>query len=192
MDNLTKPGAVLVEQAPLATFTYSPNPGTEFNSNLYFAASDPNASVFQWVFAGQDSADQRFEYHQFPDAYGDEYEVCLQVWDRYGCTDSLCQIVPVIVPSLFVPNAFTPDGDGKNDVFFPITADMVDEEHELMIFDRWGQLVFETKDATKGWDGRHLNGGEILPQGVYVWRLIERKQFTADKADWFGTITLLK
>jgi len=192
VDNLTKPGAVLVEQAPLATFTYSPNPGTEFNSNLYFAASDPNASVFQWVFAGQDSADQRFAYHQFPDVYGDEYEVCLQVWDRYGCTDSLCQIVPVIVPSLFVPNAFTPDGDGKNDVFFPITADMVDEEHELMIFDRWGQLVFETKDARQGWDGRHLNGGEILPQGVYVWRLIERKQFTADKADWFGTITLLK
>lgn len=192
VDHLTKPGAVLVEEAPKATFTWSPNPGTEYNSNLYFAASDPHARTFQWVFAELDTADQRFEYHYFPNEFGGDYDVCLQVWDRYGCTDSLCQVVPIIVPSLFVPNAFTPDGDNKNDIFFPVASDMVDEDHELMVFDRWGELVFQTADATKGWDGRKMNGGEILPQGVYVWRLIERKQFTSDKQDYFGTVTLLK
>ena len=61
-----------------------------------------------------------------------------------------------------------------------------------MIFDRWGQLVFETNDARQGWDGRHKDGGDILPQGVYVWRLIARKAFTAEREDWFGTVTLLK
>ncbi|MBL8000543.1 MAG: gliding motility-associated C-terminal domain-containing protein [Flavobacteriales bacterium] len=191
-DMLLKQGAVLVQPPPKATFTWSPNPGTDLNSNLYFAASDPYATEFAWDFAGEATGTERFEYHLFENAFGDEYEVCLQVWDRYGCTDTLCQTVPIIVPSLFVPNAFTPDGDGVNEIFLPITADMVPEDHELLIFDRWGQLVFESKEPTKGWDGRHMNGGDILPQGVYVWRLVERKAFTADKQDWFGTVTLLK
>jgi gliding motility-associated-like protein len=191
-DQLTQPGAVLVQPAPKATFVWTPNPGTELNSNLYFSATDPYATTFAWDFAGLGSSDARQVYHEFQNEFGDTYDVCLQVWDRYGCTDTLCQVVPIVVPSLFTPNAFTPDGDGKNEVFFPVTADMVDEEHELLVFDRWGELIFQTTDARKGWDGRAMSGGDVLPQGVYVWRLVERKAFTADKAAWFGTVTLLK
>lgn len=192
VDQLTRPGMVLVEPPPQASFVWTPNPGVEDDSNILFSATDPYAAVFAWDFDGLGTGDQRQEYHFFQNAYGGTYDVCLQVWDRYGCADSLCQPVPIIVPSLFVPNAFTPDGDGKNEIFFPILADMVEKEHQLMIFDRWGQLVFETNDARQGWDGRHKDGGDILPQGVYVWRLIARKAFTAEREDWFGTVTLLK
>jgi gliding motility-associated-like protein len=68
----------------------------------------------------------------------------------------------------YVPNAFTPNGDHKNDVFIPILdCDII--EYKLTIFDRWGQLVFLTTDQNEGWDGTIEN--EIVPIGVYVWTL---------------------
>ncbi len=185
-------GAVLVEAAPTAEFVWTPDPGTEFNSNIYFSALNPNAIVFNWTIAGTDTAHGRHVYHDFQHVIGGTYEVCLNVADRYGCVDSLCDTVRVIVPTVYVPNAFTPNGDGVNDVFIPITRDMVADDHELMIFDRWGELVFETTDPMKGWNGKYNSGGEVLPQSVYVWHLVERKADTSDKKDWYGTITLLK
>ncbi len=191
-DHLIIPGAVLVEQAPTAAFSWTPDPGTEENSNILFSAEDPHATEFHWDLMGIDSSDQRQVYHDFPHELGGDYRVCLSVADRYGCADVLCDTVSVIVPTLYVPNSFTPNGDGINDTWAPISRDMVDRDHELMIFDRWGQSVFDSTDPTLGWDGHHANGGEVLPQGVYAWRLIERLKSTSDKRDWFGTVTLLK
>jgi gliding motility-associated-like protein len=183
---------VLVEPAPTADFYWTPEFGSDENSNLLFLAEDPHATIFRWDFAGMDSSDQRQAYHMFPNAVDGQYEVCLHVADRYGCADSLCQLVDVVIPAVYVPNAFTPDGNGVNDIFRPEVRGMVAEEHELYVFDRWGQVVFSTRDAAQGWDGAHQNGGDILPQGVYNWRLIERPFGSADKKDWYGTITLLK
>lgn len=192
VDHLTRPGAVHVDPPPQASFVWTPDPGTEVAHNVLFSATDPYATVFAWDLAGLGTSEQRQVQYDFQVAYGDDYDICLQVWDRYGCTDTLCQTASIIVPSLFVPNAFTPDGDGVNELFLPITRDMADADHELLVYDRWGQLVFETKEPNKGWDGRHMSGGDVLPQGVYVWRLIERKAYTAEKQDFFGTVTLLK
>ncbi len=191
-DHTILQGAVLVEPAPTADFYWTPEFGSDENSNLLFLAEDPHATIFRWDFAGMDSSDQRQAYHLFPNAVDGQYEVCLHVADRYGCADSLCQLVDVVIPAVYVPNAFTPDGNGVNDIFRPEVRGMVAEEHELYVFDRWGQVVFSTRDAAQGWDGAHQNGGDILPQGVYNWRLIERPFGSADKKDWFGTITLLK
>ncbi|MCB0794299.1 MAG: gliding motility-associated C-terminal domain-containing protein [Flavobacteriales bacterium] len=192
VDHLTVPGAVLVDPAPQATFSFAPDPGTEGNSNIFFAGDDPEAVQFNWDFAGLSTDSGRYVYHEFPDVFGGEYEVCLAVSDRYGCVDTLCKVVPIVVPNIFAPTAFTPDGDGLNDHFFPIIRDMVIEDHELSIYDRWGQLVYVTTDINEGWDGTHLGGGEILPVGVYVWRLVERPMFTAEKQEYFGHVQLLK
>ncbi|MEA3477394.1 MAG: gliding motility-associated C-terminal domain-containing protein [Bacteroidota bacterium] len=68
----------------------------------------------------------------------------------------------------YVPNAFTPDGDGLNDVFIPrLNCDII--EYELNIFDRWGSMVFSSNDKNEGWDGAIDN--EIVPMGVYAWVL---------------------
>lgn len=65
----------------------------------------------------------------------------------------------------YVPNSFTPNGDGKNDVFLP-QHDCIFETYDMMIFDRWGEKIFETTDPFKGWDGRYH--GDLVEQGVYV------------------------
>lgn len=191
-DHYTLQGAVLVDPTPVADFTWTPDIGTLENSTLLFTAEDPHATTFAWDFGGTDSSGQRQVAHSFPHIFSGEYQVCLNVEDRYGCADSLCQTVTVTIPLLYAPNAFTPDGNGFNEVFLPVVSGVVAEDHELMIFDRWGQQVFDSTDLTEGWNGALNNSGEILPEGVYNWRLVERPTGSSDKKDWFGTVTLLK
>ncbi len=191
-DHFTLQGAVLVDPAPTADFIWTPGIGTLEDSDLLFTAEDPHAIAFDWDFYGVDSSAERQVSHGFPHIFSGEYEVCLHVADRYGCVDSLCQTVTVTIPLLYVPNTFTPDGNGFNEVFLPIASGMVAEDHELMIFDRWGKLVFNSTDPSEGWNGAMNNSGEVLPSGVYNWRLVERPAGSSDKKDWFGTVTLLR
>ncbi|MBK9760043.1 MAG: gliding motility-associated C-terminal domain-containing protein [Flavobacteriales bacterium] len=188
----TKEGAVLADPAPTAEFTWTPDPGTEGNTTLLFSALDPYASAFSWDIAGLATSDQRQIAHTFENALSGSYEICLNVADRYGCVDTLCQTAEVVIPAVYIPNAFTPDGNGVNDEFLPSINGTVAEDHELMIFDRWGQMVFHSTDLEEGWNGGLNNAGEVLPSGLYNWRLVERPVGSADKVDRFGHITLLK
>jgi gliding motility-associated-like protein len=190
-DQLIAPGAVLVDPAPKATFTYTPDPGIAGNSRLVFTATDPHAVDFHWTFPDGSAPSGMQTAYTFPDKIADEYLVCLSVADRYGCADTLCDTIPILVANLWVPKAFTPDGNGVNDIFLPVTADMAPEDYHLRIFDRWGQLLFESTDPNRGWDGSGLHGGHTAT-GIYVWRLTFRPLYAADKIDHFGTVTLLK
>ncbi len=98
----------------------------------------------------------------------------------------------IIVPSIFVENAFTPDGDGINDKFLPHLMDIIPAEHVFQVFDRWGGIIFSSEDPTEGWDGRANNSGDILQQGVYVWRLEALPRYQADKLEFIGSVTLIK
>ncbi|HEY0976631.1 MAG TPA: gliding motility-associated C-terminal domain-containing protein [Flavobacteriales bacterium] len=94
------------------------------------------------------------------------YPVLLQVASIEGCIDSSAASICVEPPfTLFVPNAFTPDGDGSNEVFVPIHSVREPREYRWMIFDRWGSVLFETTTSGAGWDG----GAQV--EGVYVWKL---------------------
>ncbi|MFH1321853.1 MAG: PKD domain-containing protein [Bacteroidota bacterium] len=94
-----------------------------------------------------------------------EYEVT--VTDIYGCVNTDIIIVGVVDPTEFIPTAFTPDGNGKNDVFYVRRGGM--KEFELRIFDRWGELVFVSDDIEMGWDGTMQSTSEEMPEGAYVY-----------------------
>ncbi|MEZ4807403.1 MAG: gliding motility-associated C-terminal domain-containing protein [Flavobacteriales bacterium] len=191
-DELFRQAVVLVEPAPVAEFFFSPDPGTEANSTVYFTADDPHAVQFDWTVNDTHFGDARQVQHYFNNKIGDDYDVCLSVLDRYGCADTLCKVVTILVPAIFMPNAFTPDGDGHNDKFYPYVQDVVAKEHVLQVFDRWGALIFSSTDPGEGWDGRYRNAGELLPEGVYVWRLAALPTATSDKLEMFGSVTLLR
>ena len=70
----------------------------------------------------------------------------------------------------FVPNAFTPNGDGVNDIFKP-SLDCVPDEFELKIFSRWGECVFETVEPYLGWNGELKSSGYYAPNGVYAYQV---------------------
>jgi gliding motility-associated-like protein len=86
--------------------------------------------------------------------------------DDYGCTytDSLLILV---TPSVFIPNAFTPNADAHNNIFYPVVRNLA--TMEFWIFNRWGQIVFHTTDPSEGWNGTHKN--IPCPNDVYVWKI---------------------
>lgn len=189
-DVLYKPHVVLVEKAPEADFLISPNPGHVGNSTIFFTALDDDNVSYTWALDGQHHSSGDRTQQWFPDALGSDHRMCLAVMDRYGCADTLCQPFSIVVPAIFYPNAFTPDSDGLNDKYFPNLLDVVPEEHLFQVFNRWGELIFSSTNPGDGWDG--TAGGQAVPQGVYVWRLEGLPQYSADKLELFGTVTLIR
>ncbi|MBL7980891.1 MAG: gliding motility-associated C-terminal domain-containing protein [Flavobacteriales bacterium] len=98
-------------------------------------------------------------------AYGWYY---VNVTNAYDCSarDS-AQVIEYCPATIFIPNTFTPNGDGLNDVFIPVGKSIA--SIRLMIFDRWGEALYETTDMEMGWDGTYR--GEVVKNDMYVWRL---------------------
>ena len=92
--------------------------------------------------------------------------------------------------AVYVPNAFTPEGDGKNEIFKAEANGILD--FTMYVFDRWGNNIFTTHDINVGWDGRRNNkGAEILQEDVYVWK-IQLRNVNHQGKSLTGTVTLLK
>lgn len=114
-----------------------------------------------------------------------DIEYTLSVISAFGCTNSDTALVKVVA-GIFVPTAFSPNGDGKNDVW---EIPFLDPSYqgEVSVFNRWGQLVYHTKDALVSWDGKLK--GESQPSGTYVYMVNFRK---GNYQNLRGTITLIR
>lgn len=113
---------------------------------------------------------------------------CATLTTASGCTNTDCiTIIVMDISTLYIPNVFTPNNDGVNDIFYIPSSNIV--EFELQIFNRWGQLLFEADQVLKGWDGTFK--GQVVPDGVYVYIL---KAKGADNVLYnkTGHITILK
>ena len=112
------------------------------------------------------------------------------VYNEAGCVDSAFIKVKVFqtMPTVFVPNAFTPNRDGKNDLLRPIAVGMSHIDY-FQIFNRWGQLIFSTSTNEYGWDG--TIAGKLQPSGTYVW-LVKAVDYTGAPYVQRGTLVLLR
>ena len=179
---------ITVSGAPVAAFTYAPNPPQE-NMPVEFTNSSIGAVRFLWKFGDGDSlatSSSATIAHTYNET--GTFNTCLIAINNFGCQDTVCQDVTArIVPISDVPNAFTPNGDGINDkVFvkgFGITK-MI-----WRIYNRWGVLVFETADRNEGWDGTYKGS----PQPKEVYHYVLDAQYS-DKTTFQkkGDITLLR
>jgi gliding motility-associated-like protein len=93
-----------------------------------------------------------------------------------------------IKPDLYVPTAFTPNGDGLNDYSVVIPAGIKELKY-FKIFNRWGEMVFSTKDALKGWDG--IYKGQLQPTAVFVWETLAI-DYNGNTIFKKGTVTLIR
>ena len=96
------------------------------------------------------------------------------------------QIFP---PKVYIPNAFSPNGDGVNDIFKIEAGDITIDDFQMKVFNRWGTMLFETTDYTKGWDGK-FNQQELNP-ATFAWTL-EYTLVNGDIGNLNGNVTLLK
>jgi gliding motility-associated-like protein len=189
-------GTLEVMQPPdvIAEFTWSPIPANVNDPTIFFHNASSDALTYSWDFATLGSSTEVSPAFDFPFKFPGTYPVCMIAYNANNCPDTVCHnIVIDDVLQTFVPNAFTPDGNGLNEswgVFYNI-EDM--EVFELQVFDRWGRVVFQTDDPKVRWDGTFKNGGgEILPEGVYAFRMTYRIDSTKGRREALGHVSLLK
>lgn len=176
----------------VADFTWSPNPTNVNNPAILFFNESTGANRFEWDIAGVASPTSMDAQYRFTDREPGIYPTCLIAYNSNNCSDTICYDVVIDdVTFVYVPNSFTPDGDGVNDGFFVSTTVALDD-FNMLIFDRWGQVVYETTDWGQPWTGAYKNNGEVLPSGVYAYRIQYRIPETATKKELLGSVTLLK
>ena len=120
--------------------------------------------------------------------------ITLTAISDFGCIDSTQVFIPFDEQEIFyVPNTFTPDGDNFNQTFTPIFYSGFDPYNfEMLIFNRWGEVIFETRDCTKGWDGSYGLSGSDSQDGVYTWKIIYKNPETDERKIVVGHVTLLR
>ena len=188
---ISYPNLITVFPVPTADFDYYPHQADINNPVITFINQSTNDNAWFWNFG--DNSNNSFipnPNHEFTEP--GTYSVSLVVQSTQGCTDTIVKDV-TFKPfyTFYAPNSFTPNGDGLNDYFIPEGVGFDNENFSLYIYNRWGELVYETKDYNKGWDGNTIEGNPA-PLGVYTWIVLLR---TLDGSDFFyrhtGHITLL-
>ena len=92
-----------------------------------------------------------------------------------------------------IPEAFSPNGDGQNDVFAPRAIGIDPSQYSLLIYDRWGGLVFESTDLNQPWDGRVQGTTEMAANGIYVWKIVAHDATDESEGhEYNGTVNLIR
>lgn len=166
------PDLVTVYPVPTADFSFSPSSGTSFNPEIQFSdRSSDDVRYWKWDFNGLGESRQQNPAFSFPDTGFMRIE--LIVANETLCADTAAYFLD-IAPELtfFLPNAFSPNGDGLNDEFEG-TGFLENgfRQYEMSIWNRWGEQVFQSTNPEISWNGRRNNIGELLPSGVYTYLL---------------------
>ncbi|MEO5642074.1 MAG: PKD domain-containing protein [Bacteroidia bacterium] len=186
------PNYIQVFPNPVAAFTASPQPTTELNPTIYFTDQSIGNNSWSWSFGDLSGASSVLQDPVYTYPTPGCFDVVLSVATVNGCVDTAVQQI-CIVPdvTLFVPNAFTPNGDGVNDIFYPVSIGMDPEHFEMWIFDRWGNMIYYTNDLAKGWDGMVQGHTNPCQQDVYVWK-IKANDLLGNKHNLIGHVTLVR
>ena len=179
---------------PHADFYANPFTVSQYDPTIRFY-DQSSADVRSWTWNLGDgkiiSPKTQNPIHTYEVGISGKYLVKLFVVNDHGCVDSTYRTVEVLPEfTFYIPNAFTPTrADGINDTFFGKGVGIID--YHIWIFDRWGNMVFNTTDINMGWDGRANNGEFIAQQDVFVWK-VKLKDVFGKYHDYMGTVTLVK
>lgn len=190
----TSTASVNVYPVPDANFTGLPQPTSILDPVIHFTDNTSGATIagWWWNFGDPGNSTSTTQNPVFTYTAVGTYEVMLAVVSDKGCVDTTIKIIRIDDEyMIYVPNAFSPNGDGVNDIFGAKGEGI--KEFKMYIFDRWGNLTFVSDDINKGWNG-HMMGaesGDVLQQDVYVWK-IEVKNWKGEPHQLSGIVNLLK
>jgi large repetitive protein len=193
--NSTNPITIIAAPYPIAAFTTN---NTVFNlpyESLICTNTSTGAVTYYWEFGDGNTSTAINPQH----LYGSVgfFDILLVATNQYGCSDTATTRIKTDADIVF-PNAFTPNSDGPsggyyipgsldNDIFFPYASGVV--EYKFQIFNRWGELIFETEDFKQGWDGYYR--GKLCQLGVYVWKAYAKLN-NGVEFNKTGDVTLLR
>jgi gliding motility-associated-like protein len=164
----TFPNLITMEASPTADFEIDPKVINSLNPTARFTdLSSGGATGWFWDFGGEGRSFIQHPTYTFRDT--GMYDIMQVVFHPNGCTDTLIKTIDLeSVVQFFLPNAFTPNFDGKNEVYKPGGLSLGVKYYSLTIWSRWGEELFSTSDPEEGWNGRKFNTGQEMPVGVYL------------------------
>lgn len=193
VDSVTWLELLSVDPKPIANFKYSPNPVLMFNTQVRFTNYSFNGYTYQWFFEdGTPSQSTQTNVDvMFPDGVEGRYDIMLITTSELGCVDTMIHEL-IVYPEvlIYAPNAFTPDGDEHNQTWRVFMEGIDVYDFELLIYNRWGEVVWESHDIEIGWDGTY--GGEMVETGTYTWIVRTKDLMNDAKYTYNGHINLLK
>ncbi len=164
---------------PVAAFDVSSTVLTQVSTEVIFYNNSNNATSYSWDFGDETTSTATNPIHTYPQEPG-SYTIILTAFSAGGCSDQATLTIVVREDQvIYVPNAFTPDGDEFNNEFKPVLSEGFDlYNYTLLIYNRWGEVIFESMNAEAGWDGTYH--GKPVKEGAYSWT-IRVKNRTEDK-----------
>lgn len=166
---------VSVFPTPDAQFTFDPLTTTEFDPEINFYNQSLLGNTFAWNFGDPSSIDNSSVLENPIHTYAAPglYNVGLTVTSVNGCIDTVSRTV-YIEPefAIYVPTAFSPNVDSRNEFFYPQGIGIDEDRYNMYIYDRWGELIFETNNFSKGWDGTAKGKTTTVQEDVYIWKII--------------------
>ena len=188
-NEMTLLNAVKVFPEPVADFTYTPEVVYIRDPQVTFENRSLNATEYSWDFGDGSPASQELSPRHSFGSLG-FFDVALTAKNDFGCTNQFTGRLAVVFDRLFPPNAFSPNSIKEEDREFRLYSDgILEEGYLLRIFNRWGELVFESRTPELGWDGKMKNG-DFAPGGVYTW-VLQYLDFRESRHNQQGTVTLL-
>ncbi|MEI6124315.1 MAG: gliding motility-associated C-terminal domain-containing protein [Bacteroidota bacterium] len=178
---------------PQADFEYDPQIGIAEILPITFDDISIDANYWLWDFGDPNSyndnnSDLENPVHMYADS--GMYTVQLIVTTDHNCSDTTSQLITINPGILFyVPNAFTPNGDDKNEVFKPIITGIDKSTYQLFIFDRWGKQAFYSNNLDIAWDGKY--NGKDVPEGVFSY-IIQFNEYSGKRHKYKGAVTLFR
>lgn len=187
-------GDALVEvfPSPQAEFGWNPEEPGIYTQEIQFINFSEGADFWNWE-VGAFFSDDWEPVFSVADLGAGSTQACLFLTNIYGCSDSLCRMLEIEEDqNIYVPNAFSPNDDGRNEGFVPVFSGENWSKYHLQIFDRWGLLLFESADSSESWKGNYLESAELVPPDLYVWQLRVRNTLSGDDILKRGHVTVVR
>ena len=186
---------ISITPQPTASFYTNPQEVTTILNNVALNNTSSNANHYLWTLPDGTTSTQEDLSYSFQDGISGDYVIELIAMNDYGCSDTVYKTINVIEELIFyIPNTFTPDQDEYNQVFKPVFTSGYDPyDYTLLIFDRWGEIIFESHNTEIGWDGTYgASNPHNVQMGTFTWKIEFKTTNTDERKMFLGHVNLIK
>ncbi len=183
---------IFMENDPIASFTFNPVVISSEIEEINFVNSSIGGVSYLWDFGDNSSSTVQNTSHTYT-GISDNVLVSLTASTPLGCSDNYEMTIVVLSEAIFyIPNTFTPDEDEHNQLWRPIFTSGFDiYSFNLEVYNRWGEIIWETNDASAGWDGTYGIDGLRVPVGIYNWAIHYESKLNDDRKEVSGFVNVL-
>ena len=191
----TIPSMICAFPNPVADFTTNPPVLSILETTTNMFNESTGANTYMWNFGdGSGTSILDNPEHIFPGEFAANYQITLIAYSADGCSDTARVNIEVQDELIYyIPNTFTPDQDEHNPVFKPIfTSGFDPNDYKMVIFNRWGEIVFESNDVNYGWDGSYNRTHGVVKDDTYTWKIEFKTSSSDERKLLMGSVNLLR